>query len=59
MLHEIHPWEAAILPPNLAPEERELREDSPNIMYRSKFEYDEMSKQKVTHIPAILKWTLP
>jgi len=33
--------------------------DSPNIEYRSKFEYDGMSKQKVMHIPAILKWSLP
>ena len=59
MLHEIHPLEAAIHPLNLAPEQRELGEDSPNIECRSKFEYDGMSKQKVMHIPAILKWSLP
>lgn len=46
MLHEIHPWEATKHLLTLAHEQMDLEEDSPNIVCRSKFECDEMSKQK-------------
>jgi len=46
MLHEIHPWEAATHLLTLVHEQMDLEEDSPNIVCRSKFECDEVSKQE-------------
>jgi hypothetical protein len=46
MMHEIHLWEAARHLLTLVHENVDLEEDGPNIVCRSKFECDEMSKQK-------------